>query len=255
MNELEADETRILEQARRGLSPTLADRERIKQGIVSQLGVAGASGALPKRLDAGALRAARWVAVAGFFALGGALGYWQGYRAGAKGGELISVVRSVPVAPLARPSPLATEQSSLPAPSAGNAALAIAKSARIVTLNPSARAPSEAARPAEALGLDEEVRQLRRVEKAIRDNNPRFALVLLDELDTDIPAGQLLEERKAASLMANCQLDAPTASDDARAFATRYAHSAYVARLFEICRLPANVGERISPAPGTSVPR
>jgi hypothetical protein len=43
------------------------------------------------------------------------------------------------------------------------------------------------------------VRQLRRVERAIREGNPRFALVLLEELDQVMPAGQLLEERRAAS--------------------------------------------------------
>ena len=79
--------------------------------------------------------------------------------------------------------------------------------------------------------------------------------MLLDELDKDIPAGQLLEERKAASVMADCELDAASARDAARAFVTHHAGSAYVSRVRELCDLSADIDERIPPAPGTSVPR
>ncbi|MEO6599738.1 MAG: hypothetical protein ABIQ16_07690, partial [Polyangiaceae bacterium] len=127
--------------------------------------------------------------------------------------------------------------------------------ARSASFPANARSVAEAADPREPLGLDEEVRQLRRVERAIREENPRLALVLLEELDLAIPQGQLLEERKAASLMASCQLGVPAAQDNARAFASEHAQSAYVARVIAICRLAADSGERISPAAGTSIPR
>ena len=103
MNELDEDEVRILARARRGLSPTLATRERIARGIASQLAVAGPPRAVPKPLEASALRVARWVGVAGMVALGGAAGYFQGFRAGSKGREVVTVVRSVPAVPPASP--------------------------------------------------------------------------------------------------------------------------------------------------------
>ena len=103
------------------------------------------------------------------------------------------------------------------------------------------------------LGLDDEVRELRRIEKAVREQNPRLALVLLDQLDQTIPTGQLLEERAAARVMANCSLETPSAQGSARAFAAKHPRSAYLARVIEICRLTGAGNERISPAPGTSV--
>ena len=45
--------------------------------------------------------------------------------------------------------------------------------------------------------LDEEVRALRAVERALREGTPGFALSLLRELDRKVPNGRLLEERLA----------------------------------------------------------
>jgi hypothetical protein len=115
-----------------------------------------------------------------------------------------------------------------------------------------ARIPSAAPAPSTAVGLDEEVRQLRRVERAIREGNPRLALVLLEEMDQAIPKGQLLEERRAASIMANCQLGSGDAVSNARAFVAKHAGSAYLTRVIGICGLET---ERNSAAPGTNTPR
>jgi len=253
MTELDTAEAQLLEQARRGLRPTLADRNRIAQGLQARLAATGASPRGPNRLDSAAGGVARWVGLSGLLALGGALGYWQGYRAGAENRAVVTVVRSAPAAvSVAQPIPQIAERPPLAAPRESSRSRATIKSTRAAS--PSA-ASAEAAHPTEPLGLDEEVRQLRRVEKAIREDNPRFARVLLDELDGAIPTGQLLEERTAASLMANCQLAAPSAKDDAQAFTTRHARSAYVARVLEICGLPGDAGQRIPSAAGTSVPR
>ena len=255
MNDLDADEAQFLARARRGLGPSLADRQRIAAALAGELGSASALRPTPKRFAAGAVRAARWAGLAGLFALGGGLGYWRGYRAGSQVREVVTVVRSVPAA-AAAPSAVPVASAESPLPSAPEKRAAPSPSAaRVASPRASASAANAAAHPVEALGLDEEVRQLRRIEKAIREGNPRFALVLLDELDTAIPAGQLLEERQAARVMADCQLDAPSAQDRARAFATEHAQSAYVTRALEMCGLPTEHGERISPAPGTNVPR
>jgi hypothetical protein len=85
--------------------------------------------------------------------------------------------------------------------------------------------------------LDEEVRQLRRIERAIRDGNPRLALVIGEDLDRTIPRGQLLLERRAASAMAECQLDVPDARVRAQRFIDQSASNTYAARVREICQL------------------
>ena len=255
-NALGADEARFLDRARQGLGPSAADRARIAHALAAQLAMPSMPPALPERFKGGALRTAHWIGLGSLVAVAGALGYWQGYRAGSQHREVVTVVRSVPVAmPAAANAEPFVEPQPLPAQSEDHAPLA-ALGAGHAAPGASGRATAkDATRPAATLGLDEEVRQLRRVERAIRENNPRLALVLLDELDSAIPTGQLLEERKAASVMANCQLAAPSAHDEARAFAAAHAQSAYVSRVRQICQLATEIDERIVPTPGTNVPR
>jgi len=263
MTDLDDDEALILAQARRALGPTGADERRVLQSLLPQLALrpgppSGSS--LPG--PSGALRAVRAMTVIGAVALSGGLGYRMGLQAGiaqqnqavihAQAVVVASAIAaqtklelappfapaartapSAPAAPAAREQPLPSVVKSLAPPSA----------ARTTTVSPASSA---------APGLDEEVRQLRRVERAIRESNPRFALVLLEELDRVLPAGQLLEERRAASIMASCQLGADAAVTDARAFVVQHTASAYLTRVIEICGLES---ERNSAAPGTHVPR
>jgi hypothetical protein len=115
---------------------------------------------------------------------------------------------------------------------------------------PSARSaaiPTEAS----AAGLEEEVRQLRRIERAIRDGNPRLALAIGDNLDRDIPGGQLLLERRAAHLMAGCQLDASAGAPEAARFLADNPHTAYAPRLRALCELTQDE-QRNGAAPGTN---
>jgi len=251
MTELDADETRILRNARQGLTPSAKDRARIAHALLPRLALPMTPPSV-SRVEGRALHAARWAGLAGVVALTGAVGYWQGYRAGAQVREVVTVVRSVPSAPpttaLTAPPPPALADQPLAIPSAGPAS-----SLRSAASRPSSGMAVEGSEARRALGLDDEVRELRRVEKAIREQNPRLALVLLDQLDQTIPAGQLLEERAAARVMGNCSLGAPSGPSDARAFVAKHPQSAYVARVTEICRPASAVNERISPAPGTSV--
>ncbi|MEI9950110.1 MAG: hypothetical protein WDO74_14340 [Pseudomonadota bacterium] len=256
MTELDDDEALILAQARRALGPTSADEQRLLQRLLPQLARLPAPSARPLAGPSWALRAVAAVAVIGAVALSGGLGYRQGLQAGIAQQNQTStrtdpvvadastrpVEASLDVAPPAPPERsqprVAKASSAASAPSASSAASA-------------PRTRSEPPAPPAPLGLDEEVRQLRRVERAIRESNPRLALVLIEDLDRAIPAGQLLEERRAASLMANCQLGAAGAVATARAFATQHAGSAYLTRVIEICGLES---KRNSAAPGTQVP-
>ncbi|MEO6603410.1 MAG: hypothetical protein ABIQ16_26235, partial [Polyangiaceae bacterium] len=118
MNELDPDldEAPFLSQARRGLSPTASDRHRITQALLPRLAAPVAPLRAPTRLDASALRAARWIGLASAIGLSAGFGYLRGYHAGARGREVVTVVRSVPAAvvPGARPPALPAEPPALP---------------------------------------------------------------------------------------------------------------------------------------------
>jgi len=254
MTRLDDDEALILGQARRGLGPTSADEQRVLANLLPQIALspsaAGGGGSL--RRSPWAVRIAGSVAVMGAIALSGGLGYRRGWDAGIA--QQNSKITRVNAAAVASSATADAKLELAPPPEAERALVSEAKAAsrgsviRTHSVTVSAT-PSASSAP---LGLDEEVRQLRRVERAIREGNPRFALVLLEELDQAMPAGQLLEERRAAGIMANCQLGASGAVDGARAFAKTHAGSAYLTRVVEICGLES---ERNSVAPGTHAPR
>jgi hypothetical protein len=275
MTQLDDDEALFLAQARTGLSPTSADEQRVLQGVRAQiaLGLApqntlnapnvGSGGVLPK--SPWPLRIVGSIAVIGAVALSGGLGYRQGWEAGiAQKNQPDPHENTNPSAPAARlDSALAPAAPIAPAPSVVHAAPSererrAEREAKSSSVSSATRAPSAlpaasaSTAPPAPLGLDEEVRQLRRVERAIREGNPRFALVLLEGMDQAMPTGQLLEERRAASIMANCQLGSDDAVSNARAFVAKHAGSAYLSRVVAICGLES---ERNSGAPGTNTPR
>ena len=76
---------------------------------------------------------------------------------------------------------------------------------------------------------------MRRVERALRDDQPRAALALLDALDRDIPNGSLVEERAAAEVMARCALGHADSAQLERSFADRYPRSVYLSRVRRRC--------------------
>ena len=92
------------------------------------------------------------------------------------------------------------------------------------------------------------MRFLKRIERALRDENPRYALGLLGELKRTVPGGQLVEERHAAKAMARCQL---TGASDAvvEEFAKTHPGSAYASRVAETCQ---RARQRISAEPDTN---
>lgn len=243
MIDLEPEELEILGRARRGLSASPQDRERVLLALGPSLSAASEP-ALPK---AGS-KLLRWGRIGGgslILALAVTAGYGWGYRAG-------SQARPNPVeAPPARVMPpvaapvVATPTLAPPAPAV---VLERASAPKTTSGAASAAAPAPAAA---AAGLDEEVRQLRRIERAIRDGNSRLALAIGDNLDREIPQGQLLLERRAARLMASCQLDAATSAGPAARFLADNPHSAYAQRLRDLCGLAQNP-QRNGTAPGTN---
>lgn len=240
MIELEGRERELLHRARRGLSPNSADEARV---LAATLGAAASPWALlgPSVRSSGTTlsgRAAHFLAGALALGLAGAVGYGWGYRAG------ISAPAVPAVAPAPRlqtdlpgvreAAPSASRQPESPEPSSAE----LAPSATLSTTQGKARLGRDIAPPAGSdNGLDEEVRQLRRIERAIREGNPRLALVLAEDLDRAIPKGQLHAERGAAVMMARCQLGVEGAEAHAASFVAENPGSGYAARLRQLCKL------------------
>jgi hypothetical protein len=244
MIELENKETRVLAAARRGLSSTEADRARVRLGVASAL----AKGELPDEespeleapRSATLFKAALGVGVA---VLAGAAGYAAGHQVGFAEGaraRATTVAQAAPSAPsqreVAQRSDAAREDAALgpatPLVAAAPASPPVAARRAI----PSANAAASAITAMGESDLDEELRTLRRVERAQRAGNPRLALALLDELDRDQPRGKLLEERAAARAVAECQSSFGEArSVIAERFSKRYGSSVYLTRVKVAC--------------------
>lgn len=102
---------------------------------------------------------------------------------------------------------------------------------------PSARRTPPLTSQPQHVDPEEEVRSLRRVERVLREHNPRFALALLSELDRTVPTGRLMEERDAARTVATCELEGSGlhASEQAAAFSARFPGSVYASRVHQAC--------------------
>jgi hypothetical protein len=112
------------------------------------------------------------------------------------------------------------------------------------------RRGSESQTPSQTESLAIEVRALRNTERALRDGNPGLALAFLQELDRQVPHGQLTEERDAAGTLARCARgDHPFGVNMAAEFTERHRGSVYRARVEQAC------ARTDSPGPGDSPPR
>ena len=223
----EPDLELLLARARRALSPRDGDVLRVEGALQAKL----LSAPVDATLAPAHAPLRWWHATAGvaLLGVGGAVGYSWGYRDG-------STALATPVVATAVPPVRALQTPREPTP------VSVAPSAvpdRLPPLPVHASAPraSVVASGPPAPGLDEEVRQLRRIERALRDGNPRLALAIGEDLDAVLPQGQLRLERSAAQLMAQCQLGDEQAVQQARRFVSDNAQSAYTARLRQICKL------------------
>jgi hypothetical protein len=244
MIDLEAEERRFLLATRRALSPTAADTERVLTAVSQAMALPKAesldtrlSESAPTKMFVASWRAAlpRWLFTAALAGGVGALGYGAGFRAGARS-ALSTRVTATPNTPSQRNS---DREELSAAPETSSTVSPVGSTRNTPARTSAARAEASAAThstpKAEAEALSEEVRTLRRVERALRDQNPRLALALLSELDTSVPSGQFAEERLAASIQARCSLGYGSPSALLEEFAKSHPGSAYLTRIRQAC--------------------
>ena len=242
------DELTTLARARAGLSPSPADALRVRAALAAAVSAPGdivsdaASSGSGQDLGTGGGWTLRvlvtWVAAAAIGA--GAGGYWMGHRAGSRDARLAAVLA---VTNESVPPSQPTAVAGAGAPSSGPVpAVPVSDAARL--REPIRRRPGNVARgvrpevvASTTESLEQEVRALRAVEHALRDQDPRLALAILQQLDRDVPRGKLVEERRATSTMARCSAgDIPFGVDLAEDFANQYPESVYLGRVEQSCQ-------------------
>jgi hypothetical protein len=244
MSQDDRDE-QLLERARRALSPTAADAERVFDATRRAISGAAAGAAAvhvlsratkPRSSASAALhgyaaRALTALAIAGTSA---GTGYYAGYRAGRADAPAAAPAAHAPsavaLAPRVIETPPAAASAAPPAASAETPNGVPRTSARS-----SAQRADAAVAPSGAQSLEREVQMMKRIERALREGNPQQALVLLGQLDREIPGGQLAEERLAVFALARCGLGLGSPAAIAREFAQRYPKSVYFARVRRAC--------------------
>jgi hypothetical protein len=131
--------------------------------------------------------------------------------------------------------PGATAAVAPPRPSVATQPARRAKSRR----NPSDPEPSDGApsgvEPVEPQPFDEELALLQRVERALRARSASVAVALLAELDERFPETRLGEERQAARLIAECQLELPESSRRGERFLAERRRTVYAERVRAAC--------------------
>jgi hypothetical protein len=252
MNDGRDSSSDLLARARRAWSPRATDTERVRHSIAAALaGTAGAG-----RPTAGARAPAptpTWVSrflVAGTIAAAsGGLGYWAGHRAG-----LRDAPPPMPAISYPHPEPAAATEMKPPiAPRTAPETQPLVTPSLVPPLRHDGHSPrrgSEIQTVSPTGSLDLEVRALRNAERALRDGTPGLALAFLQELDRQVPNGQLAEERDAAATLARCARgDHPFGVNLGEEFAEHHPGSVYRARVDQAC------AQTDSPTTGDSPPR
>jgi hypothetical protein len=255
-----------LSRVRAEISPTRDDKARLRARILAPEALPESAGPDATAPSAGASAAARvslspWAALmaagslgaaAGLalLAVGGGVGFWLGHE----------VASAREPAPFEVPAPAA--EAALPAPD--RSARAPAHSTRAAASEAVAAVVAAPAAASEARGephradvplrahaaprramqnpLDAELALLRRVERALRNDDPALARALLGELDERFPDSRLGEERSAARRIADCRSGEPGASESARAFLRQHGASVYRKRVALACALDGEKG-------------
>jgi hypothetical protein len=227
MTDFEADETLLLARARRALAPSSDAVNRLRASLDGALAAppVDAAGPTATRLPRWSSRLLLATAIAG---ASGAIGYWSGYRAGAR--------RTPPhVTPTIVAAPVTAPPAGIVAPVPAQPTAPLSPPTRPRPRPAREGAPPSATSPAGA-SLAKEVEALRAVERALRDGHPGLALALLNELDRAVPDGRLVEERRATATIARCAAGAsPLGVDLAEDFAAAYPSSVYRARVEQAC--------------------
>jgi hypothetical protein len=246
------DPAEVLARARRAWSPGEADAARVRRALGAALAGGPAAGGnaapSPPRGSASASTwTSRFLVVGAIAAASGGAGYWAGHRAGLRDARptasMISFAAPEVVAPALKPAHAPSPVAETP-PLATPSLVPSRHDAR------GTRRGSGSQSPSQTQSLQIEVRALRNAERALRDANPGLALAFLQELDRQVPHGQLAEERDAANTLARCARgDRPFGVNLAAEFTERHPGSVYRARIEQACP------ETDSPEPGDSSPR
>lgn len=247
-NDLSELEQQLIRGARRGLAPSREDRARALAAFEGAVAVCqsgtmravrpdgqpvstgGAAWSTLPSVSAVAKRAGKALAVSSIIGVAFAGGYFTGLTRGGHASRTANPARIVPTAISPRadaPLPVETgmPQSVLrPEPSepkpAGVHDSQQTKSAAHADVNP----------------MELELELLRRADHALRENNPRVALGLLNELDDQVKLGTLIEERAAARVMAECMVEvSPASRRAAEVFLAAHPASVYAARIRSLC--------------------
>jgi len=280
---------RALSRVRDEISPTRDDKARLRARILvpPPLLVAESGGHDAMTPRAGGIQAAaqgasltRWAALkaagtvgaaAGMalLAVGGGVGFWLGHEAASSRAQSLAALAVSAQAAEASPPALERAAGALPASSARAAADEAAPDDAVADVAAAPAAPSEARgandspraavpprahaarRRAAPNPINDELALLRRVERALRNDDPALARVLLGELDERFPDSRLGEERSAARRIADCRSAEPGASESARAFLREHGASVYRKRIVLACALD---GEKGSAAPTMTNP-
>lgn len=250
MNDDEPVAETWLRRAREGLGPSPDDAVRVRRAVAVAVSV-GTTAALTEHAGAEGPNASavstlsRWAKLglaASVAAATGVGGYALGFRAGVEQQKTAAVV---PVAPRQTshlehdvPERAVPILASPEVPPSARALRAAPAALAVTAPNPA----SSGASPETPLAV--ETRLLGRVDRALRDDNPRFALGLLGELDRQVPGGELAQERQAARVIAHCLLGSESAQELAAKFKAQHAASAYRARIDQACS--SDAGKRDS---------
>jgi hypothetical protein len=220
----------VLARVHRAWSPAPSDAERVRRALGAVLASGGSVSptTAPRRAPAWTAR----IVVGGAIAAASAgVGYWAGHRAGLRDATIAAPTVVAPA--VEGPHPATSAQ--VTSRSASDAETFLAP-VRPRSDGHAARHDASDHGPVPGDSLAVEVRALRNIERALRDGNPGLAVAFLEELDRQVPHGQLTEERDAAATLARCARGAPPFGVDLAAeFAERHPESVYRARVAQAC--------------------
>jgi hypothetical protein len=248
----------LVQSARGSLNPTPTDQQSVATRLAAALGPSalGEMNAAPHRttpsnvsLPQRALpninqsSAAGWLRSVGFVSLGLVAGGVSGYHFGLSRGEqrLVNAAPAVTSEPAEVSSaesapaetghlnplpedPIAEPEDDIvrpPTPKVANGN----RSRATLRETPAATSPSS----------DDEVYQVQRIERALRQGDAPLALSLLQELHNTSPRGRLHQERSAARCIAHCMLNHPASDGELQRFEQQYPNSVHLNRLRAAC--------------------
>ena len=251
MTDLARLELELLANARAALEPEPQDRARVRQALAMKFAAAGAVAGLPS-VASQSTHPVRRLVQSHLVALGlvatvvGTGAFVAGYITGHRAAKVI--VKTVTVF---QPQPSDEGAARLAVPPESLKPASLTSSLDLGGTRPRAASSVAPSAVAASNSLAQELELLQRAERTIRTGNSQVALGLLSELDRKFPKGQLLEERTAARVMANCQLD-DEAGARARGNAYLIAHSqsVYADRVRTLCHLDSTQPVKDSPKSG-----